>query len=413
MMRHRSGRKGIKAGMDLVIFGAQGTALGAYEAIHNLYPIRNIRCFLVTERGNNAEYLSGVPVLELETFAKSLSTEEKEDLEILIATPENMMPEIETSLEGHGFFCHVRLTSSRWSELMLCYCAGEKDFMPLRALPVGYHRANMHVFMAKFHKDKELSARYGLPEWITPIQVGAVLSPRRVANILDCDGENISAKNGNYSELTALYWIWKNRLRCPADGIGVHPSDRAEERPSGGLGGGSSARPGSAPSGSTGNAYYGLSHYRRILEFTEDDVLRLVDNGVDVVLPYPMPYEPDIEEHHRRYLKEEDWKAVRRAVWELQPEYSKAFPSVLEQKYLYNYNIILARKEVLAEYCEWLFPILSRVEELSVPRGKDRADRYIGYIAETLETLYFMYHAACQPAENRLNIMHAGCRFLL
>ncbi|MCI9023991.1 MAG: DUF4422 domain-containing protein [Dorea sp.] len=399
--------------MDLVIFGAQGTALGAYEAIHNLYPIRNIRCFLVTERGNNAEYLSGVPVLELETFANSLSTEEKEDLEILIATPENMMPEIETSLESHGFFCHVRLTSSRWSELMHCYCAGEKDFMPLRALPVGYHRANMHVFMAKFHKDKELSARYGLPEWITPIQVGAVLSPRRVANILDCDGENISAKNGNYSELTALYWIWKNRLRCPADGIGVHPSDRAEERPSGGLGGGSSARPGSAPSGSTGNAYYGLSHYRRILEFTEDDVLRLVDNGVDVVLPYPMPYEPDIEEHHRRYLKEEDWKAVRRAVWELQPEYSKAFPSVLEQKYLYNYNIILARKEVLAEYCEWLFPILSRVEELSVPRGKDRADRYIGYIAETLETLYFMYHAACQPAENRLNIMHAGCRFLL
>ena len=399
--------------MDLVIFGAQGTALGAYEAIHNLYPIRNIRCFLVTERGNNAEYLSGVPVLELETFANSLSTEEKEDLEILIATPENMMPEIETSLESHGFFCHVRLTSSRWSELMHCYCAGEKDFMPLRALPVGYHRANMHVFMAKFHKDKELSARYGLPEWITPIQVGAVLSPRRVANILDCDGENISAKNGNYSELTALYWIWKNRLLCLADGIGVHPSDRAEERPSGGLGGGSSARPGSAPSGSAGNEYYGLLHYRRILEFTEDDVLRLVDNGVDVVLPYPMPYEPDIEEHHRRYLKEEDWKAVRRAVWELQPEYSKAFPSVLEQKYLYNYNIILARKEVLAEYCEWLFPILSRVEELSVPRGKDRADRYIGYIAETLETLYFMYHAADKPAKNRLNIMHAGCRFLL
>ena len=413
MMRRRSGRKGIKAGMDLVIFGAQGTALGAYEAIHNLYPIRNIRCFLVTDRGNNAEYLSGVPVLELETFANALSTEEKEDLEILIATPENMMPEIETSLESHGFFCHVRLTSSRWSELMHCYCAGEKDFMPLRALPVGYHRANMHVFMAKFHKDKQLSARYGLPEWITPIQVGAVLSPRRVANILDCDGENISAKNGNYSELTALYWIWKNRLRCPADGIGVHPSDRAEERPSGGLGGGSSARPGSASSGSAGNEYYGLSHYRRILEFTEDDVLRLVDNGVDVVLPYPMPYEPDIEEHHRRYLKEEDWKAVRRAVWELQPEYSKAFPSVLEQKYLYNYNIILARKEVLAEYCEWLFPILSRVEELSVPRGKDRADRYIGYIAETLETLYFMYHAADKPAKNRLNIMHAGCRFLL
>lgn len=383
MMRRRSGRKGIKAGMDLVIFGAQGTALGAYEAIHNLYPIRNIRCFLVTERGDNAEYLSGVPVLELETFANALSTEEKEDLEILIATPENMMPEIETSLESHGFFCHVRLTSSRWSELMHCYCAGEKDFMPLRALPVGYHRANMHVFMAKFHKDKELSARYGLPEWITPIQVGAVLSPRRVANILDCDGENISAKNGNYSELTALYWIWRNR-----------------------LGGGSTDSLGSDPSGSVRNEYYGLSHYRRILEFTEDDVLRLVDNGVDVVLPYPMPYEPDIEEHHKRYLKEADWKAVRRAVQELQPGYAKAFEGILKQKYFYNYNIILARKEVLKEYCDWLFPILERVEELSIPRGAERSDRYIGYVGETFTTLYFL------SQKMRLDIKHVGVRFL-
>ena len=399
--------------MDLAIYGAQGTALGVYEAIHNLYPRRRIRCFLVSERGGNAKYLSGIPVLELEAFSGSLSPKEKENIEILIATPENMMPAIEANLKEHGLLCYVRLTSSRWAELMNCHHAGEKEFMPLRALPVGFHRADLHVFMAKFHGDKPLSADYDLPEWITPIQVGAVRSPKRVADILDCDGENISAKNGNYSELTALYWIWKNRLRCPADGIGVHPSDRAEERPSGGLGGGSSARPGSAPSGSTGNAYYGLSHYRRILEFTEDDVLRLVDNGVDVVLPYPMPYEPDIEEHHKRYLKEADWKAVQRAVQELQPGYAKAFESILKQKYFYNYNIILARKEVLKKYCGWLFPILERVEELSIPKGAERSDRYIGYIAETLETLYFMYHAACQPAENRLNIMHAGCRFLL
>ena len=68
---------------------------------------------------------------------------------------------------------------------------------------------------------------------------------------------------------------------------------------------------------------------------------------------------------------------------------------------------------MLKEYCGWLFPILERVEELSIPKGAERSDRYIGYIAETLETLYFMYHAADKPAENRLNIMHAGYRFLV
>lgn len=372
---NNSDQRRIEKAMDLAIYGAQGTALGAYEAIHSLCPIRNIRCFLVTERGDNAEYLSDVPVLELNSFANSLSAEEKKAIEVLIATPENMMPAIETALDEHSLFCHVRLTSQRWAELMNSHYTCGRDYMPLRALPVGYHRADMHVFMAKFHKDKPISGLCDRPEWITPIQVGAALTLERVADILDCDGENISAKNGNYSELTALYWIWKNRL-------GGVSSDSAE------------------------NEYYGLTHYRRVLDLTEDDVLRLADNGVDVVLPYPMPYEPDIGEHHRRYLKEADWNAVKNALQEIHPESAKVLPKLMKEKYFYNYNIILARKEVLAEYCNWLFPVLERVEELSDPKGMDRADRYMGYIGETLETLYFM------DRKERLNIMHAGCRFL-
>lgn len=361
--------------MDLAIYGAQAIALGAYEAIHNLYPVREIRCFLVTRRGNNAEHLSGIPVFELEAFSQSLSGEEKTDIEVLIATPENVMPEVEQSLDACGLFCHVRLTSLRWAELMSYHYVCDKEYLPLKALPVGYHRANMHMFMAKFYKDRPLAGGYDMPEWVTPIQVGAVLCKERVANILDCDGENISAKNRNYSELTALYWMWKNRL--------------------------------SKPSADAEYEYYGLTHYRRILELTEDDTLKLADNEVDAVLPYPMLYEPDIEAHHERYLKKEDWAAVQKAVLELSPEYAEAFSDVLKQRFFYNYNIILARKEVLNEYCSWLFPILERIEELSVPRGAKRADRYMGYVGETLETLYFMFH------KDRLNITHAGCRFLV
>ena len=248
------------------------------------------------------------------------------------------------------------------------------EHIPLSALPVGYHKANMHVYMAKFYKDRSLTEAYHMPEWVTPIQVGASLCSERVANILDCDGVNISYKNVNYSELTALYWIWKNRLLYSSKTESIE--------------------------------YYGLSHYRRILDLSEDDVLRLVDNDVDVVLPYPMPYDPTMEEHHKRYLKDEDWDAVLRALQELEPDYALRLSEVLEQKYLYNYNIIVARKEVLAEYCNWLFPILERVEELSIPRASERADRYIGYTGETLETVYFMLN------KERFNIVHAGCRFL-
>ena len=363
--------------MNLIIYGAQGIALGTYKAIHNLYPARKISCFLVSEYGNNPKELGGIPVYELKAFAEKLSQEEKENIEILIATPENVMPAIEKSLDEYGLFCHVRLTSTRFAQLMSFYnVAGESEMehIPLSALPVGYHKANMHMYMAKFYKDKPLSEEYHMPEWVTPIQVGTSLCNERVANILDCDGENISDKNINYSELTALYWIWKNRLlhKC---------MDEDKE-------------------------YYGLCHYRRILDLSEDDVLRLIDNDVDVVLPFPMPYEPDMEAHHRRYLKEEDWQAVLQSLQELAPEYFTRLPEVLEQKYLYNYNIVMAKKDVLADYCNWLFPILERVEELSVPKASDRADRYIGYVGETLETIYFMLN------KDKLNIVHAGCKFL-
>ncbi len=74
------------------------------------------------------------------------------------------------------------------------------------------------------------------------------------------------------------------------------------------------------------------------------------------------------------------------------------------QRYLYNYNVLLAKKEVLRDYCGWLFPILMRTEELSVPKGSARSDRYLGYMGETLETLYFMKNA------DRLHIVHQACR---
>lgn len=357
--------------MDLVIFGAQGMALGAYKAIQCLYPQRNVSCFIVSGLGGNAPKLAGIPVKELSSFADGLSQDEKDNVEVLIATPENVMPEIEQILDRFGLHCYVRLDSMRFAELMERYYLVSGSFRPLSALPVGFHKCSCQVFMAKFYKDRPLTQSYQRGDWIIPIQVGAALCDERVADVLDCDGDNISAKNVNYSELTGLYWIWKNKLQKSED-----------------------------------CQYYGLAHYRRVLELSDDDWLRLADNQVDVVLPYPMPYEPDIEMHHRRYLKDADWNALLIALKTLQPEYAEAFSDILKQQYLYNYNIVLARRQVLADYCDWLFPILELTEQLSAPKGSERADRYIGYMGETLTTLYFMYN------RNKLNIVHAGCRFL-
>lgn len=360
--------------MNLAIYGAQGYALAACEAITTLYPKRKISCFLVTHMDNNASVLGGIPVRELSAYAQGMTAEEKQDMEILIATPEQVQPEIEETLENFGFRHHRRLTFTRYAELMKLFHARMGRFLPLSALPVGCHMPFVRMYMAKSHVDKPLREQVTIPEYVFPIQAGAACSDMRVADLADNTGEHISNRNGNYCELTALYWIWKNKM-------GTGGSVDGEE-----------------------GQYYGLCQYRRGFEFAEDDLLRLIDNDVDVILPYPMPYEPDIHAHHERYIKEADWNAMLRALEELAPTYAELFPKILGQRYLYNYNVILAKKNVLRDYCAWLFPILMRTEELSNPKGSERSDRYLGYMGETLETLYFMKNA------ERLNVVHTECR---
>ena len=45
-----------------------------------------------------------------------------------------------------------------------------------------------------------------------PIQVGSAIAARRMEGMChDDEGDNISAKNASYCELTAQYWLWKNQ----------------------------------------------------------------------------------------------------------------------------------------------------------------------------------------------------------
>jgi len=342
---------------DCLIFGAKSIALGVCIALRD--DIR-ILGFMVSSLEGNPCMLDGLPVYELAKFTNK-------NVCVLIATPEDIQGEIESLLEQNGFYDHIRVDSALESQWMEEYFTRTGEFRSLHALDGGGPVAeakDLRVYMAQFYRDKALRSSHPTPDWLIPIQVGAALTSERIAAVTDDASENISVKNPNYCELTALYWIWKNAVQ--EDG------------------------------------YYGLFHYRRWLDLREGAVEKLTANNVDVILPYPTMHEPDIREHHARYIREEDWNAMLAALRELEPEYYEAYGSIFSQKYLYNYNILIAGAQVFRDYCAWLFPILERTEELSVPRGAERRDRYIGYLGENLLTLYFMYH------QHDLNIVHTG-----
>ena len=111
---------------------------------------------------------------------------------------------------------------------------------------------------------------------------------------------------------------------------------------------------------------------------------------------------PSAAIQHTWYVPEKDWELMMSVVEDLYPEYGERFDEVFSAPEFYNYNMLVAKKKVFADYCAWLYPILDRIEELSEPKGRERHDRYTAYMSESLETLYFMANL------NNMKIYHTG-----
>lgn len=353
-----------------MIYGAKSLALGACKALQKLHPEKKIGGFLVSSLKDNPTVLNGLPVMEIAEYAQGLSAAEKAETTIWIGTPEDVHSVIVDTIKGYGFENIICMDSHMEADLMEQYFTELNSFPSVHSLCADEKIPYAKVYMIKFFKDVALSKNAVIPDWVQQIQVGADLTDIRVAEQLDNEGENISAKNRNYCETTAFYWLWKNKLNKPDD-----------------------------------TDYYGFYHYRRVLDISDEDLKRMKANDVDVVVQFPTLHEPDIKEHHTRYVREEDWQVMLEVMGELFPEYRKAYDTIFAQEYFYNYNLIIAKPGVLKAYCEWLFAILEATEQRSTAKGSERSDRYLAYMSESLFTLYFFYN------RDKLKIYHTG-RFM-
>lgn len=86
----------------------------------------------------------------------------------------------------------------------------------------------------------------------------------------------------------------------------------------------------------------------------------------------------------------DDVEVMKRVLEKWEPEEYGRFAAILRTPYLYNYNMLIARKEVFDDYCGWIFPLLKEITKKSEEIEGDRLPRYIGRIGEVLTSLYFM-----------------------
>lgn len=207
------------------------------------------------------------------------------------------------------------------------------------------------------HKPYKLSPN--LDECYKLIRVGKYAKDTSINELADSTGDNISEKNPNYCELTAMYWIWKN--------------DKNSD-------------------------IVGLCHYRRYFTkkklsikdidyIKEDDVVNdLSDGKYDVIAPRREYVAKGL---YRVYLfsgYEKDIEVLEDAVKVLYPEYLPFFYSeFINSCSGYFKNMLIMKKPLFDAYCKWLFDILSYVEsKIDISGYPLKEARIFGYMSERL-----------------------------
>ncbi len=168
----------------------------------------------------------------------------------------------------------------------------------------------------------------------------------------DDTGENISAKNRYYSELTGLYWIWKNCRDVDAVGTCHYRRYLLNER---------------------GLILTGAEYERLLGRYDLVTTRRVQLNN-----SYYVGFSAN---HNRRALD-----ATGEAIRELYPAYADAFYRLVHANETYFGNMLVTAKERFDQYCEWLFAIFSLVEErIDLETGEDAYHkRVFGFLSEFL-----------------------------
>ncbi|MDR1068981.1 MAG: DUF4422 domain-containing protein [Clostridiales Family XIII bacterium] len=269
---------------------------------------------------------------------------------MIIAVTELLQDEIAATLQAKGYRHIFKLTAHEEHLLMSEYFASIGKF-PLAVKPIYRRNGNdsgsngvFSLYEVRHHLDKPLRNRPELRSWEIPIQAGAEPAGIRICEQQDNDGDNISDKNKQYCEASAMYSVWKN---ASAEWVGIE-------------------------------------HYRRHLLVTPD----MLSDDIDAVMPLPYICFPNSGSQFRRFVGEEVAWALHKALRELHPDKYETYVRCLNGEYHYAYNMIVAKKAVFDKFCEWAFNIAGYIETLALQSVKET--RALAYVMEQLTSIYFI-----------------------
>jgi hypothetical protein len=195
-----------------------------------------------------------------------------------------------------------------------------------------------------------------------PVFAGAAGKPGILPDrfLPDNQGDQISAKNPYYCELTCLYYGWKN--------LSYHA--------------------------------LGLAHYRRYFMsnkrgkkavLTDNEAQNLLKQ-TNCILPNKRRYY--IETNYSHYVHAHNAEGIDKTlqiIREHYPQYAKAADTVMNRTWAHMFNMFIMEKSLCDRYCGWLFELLGRLEqELDITNWDKSEQRVFGYVAELMTDVFLL-----------------------
>ncbi|MBS6790255.1 DUF4422 domain-containing protein [Megasphaera sp.] len=211
-----------------------------------------------------------------------------------------------------------------------------------------------------------------------PVHVGAE-GKNTIGYRPDNTGDNISAKNPSFCELTGLYWAWKN---LDAD-------------------------------------YIGLVHYRRYftrkevrdIEAKKEQILTEKEWQIllakhPVIVPDKRKYYIETNRSHYNHAHHSEGLDIAEEIIKEQcPEYLPAFAKVMNRTWAHMFNMFVMRRDLYNDYMQWMFNILFELEKRVDITGWDTYEsRIYGFVSELLLDVW-LEHTQIDYAEQNVSFM--------
>ncbi len=345
--------------MNTYIFGAHSRARTLKEYLSVIYPELIIRAFLVDNDEENPDSVDGLPVIRIGGSKGQDACDFGPKDRVYIGTRGVSHHRITKHLTAIGFKdiipVTVELDIKLRNEYLTRHFAGIgrlfEKIDSFRASGVNDKKPAVYVASSAF--DLVLQDKHEPRSFERVIQVGCSLTDKRLEDaIYDNDGDNISEKNTQFCELTAMYWIWKH----------------AKE------------------------SIVGLEHYRRFFLVGEELGNVMSTNDIDVILPTPLCVLPSLKGNYLLRHEPQPFEDMMEVLQKLYPDDFDTSVSFFDQKLYSPCNMLIARKEVFDRLCGWMFPILFEVAARNKTFDDRYQNRYPGFLSERLISLFFELH---------------------